>query len=188
MRRSRLPHIIEQEIKASGSFKEKLADYAHAFGRTQRFDAAKAETIVRDLFKARMGRTMNDLRSQLVERGDKLTEEEYRKAANYADQAGDMVRDGNKMTFHRALAAKAEELANYCGITHADAKRAMREAYEQAEGTDLYEHGKALDEEFYRPQIEAEQKQRSESQSELAQRERHNNSGRQAYRPRNRTR
>ena len=47
--------IIRREIQNSGSFKEKLGDYAHAFARTEKFDVMKAETIIRDLFKARTG-------------------------------------------------------------------------------------------------------------------------------------
>ena len=36
-------HIIEREIRRSGSFKEKLGDYAHAFARMQGFDTMKGE-------------------------------------------------------------------------------------------------------------------------------------------------
>lgn len=45
--------IVEREILRNGAFKEKLTDYSHAFARTEQFDTARAETIIRDLFKAR---------------------------------------------------------------------------------------------------------------------------------------
>ena len=63
-----LTGIIEREIKKNGAFKEKLGDYAHAFSRTEHFVSAKAETVVRDLFKARTGMTMNQMREELMER------------------------------------------------------------------------------------------------------------------------
>jgi len=46
-----LTHVIEREIRRSGSFKEKLGDYAHAFARprSQPFDSKNAEGILREL-------------------------------------------------------------------------------------------------------------------------------------------
>ena len=38
--------IMRREIQHSGRFKEKLADYAYAFARTEKFDAQMGETII----------------------------------------------------------------------------------------------------------------------------------------------
>ena len=58
------------------------------------------------------------------------------------------------------LATKAQNLAKEMDITDMAAKRIMAEGFEAAEGASLYEWGKELDEEFYRPQIEAEKRER----------------------------
>jgi hypothetical protein len=154
--------IIEREILKSGSFKEKLGDYSYAFARTENFDALKAETIIRDLFKARTGRTMNEMREMLVEREDKLTDGQKRAALDYASGVGEMIEKGNKISFHRAFTHQAQALASELGITDVAAKRLMKEEFAAASGNDLYEHGKAVEERFYRPQIEAE-KQKAET-------------------------
>lgn len=154
--------IIEREILKSGAFKEKLGDYAYAFARTENFDALKAETIIRDLFKARTGRSMNEMREALVEREEKLTDHQKRSAFDYASGVGDMIETGNKISFNRAFTHQAQALATELGITDVGAKRLMKDAFSAASGKDLYEHGKALEEKFYRPQIEAE-KQKAET-------------------------
>jgi len=125
-------------------------------------DALKAETIIRDLFKARTGRTMNELRETLVEREEKLTDGQKRAAYDYASGVGEMIEKGNKISFHRAFTHQAQALASELGITDAGAKRLMKEEFSAASGKDLYEHGKAVEEQFYRPQIEAE-KQKAET-------------------------
>lgn len=154
--------IIEREILKSGTFREKLADYAHAFARTENFDALKADTIIRDLFKARTGKTMNEMREALLEREEKLTAGQRKAAYNYASGVGEMIESGRKISFHRAFTHQAQALATELGITDAGAKRLMKEEFSAASGKDLYEHGKAVEEKFYRPQIEAE-KQKAET-------------------------
>lgn len=51
--------ILHGEIHRSGSFIEKLTDYAHAYARGERFDAMRAETMVRDVYTATRGQSMN---------------------------------------------------------------------------------------------------------------------------------
>ena len=63
-----ITEVIQREIWKTGTFKDKLGDYAHAFARSEKFDAMKAETIVRDLFRERTGKTMNQLREELLDR------------------------------------------------------------------------------------------------------------------------
>lgn len=161
-----ITHIIEREIKTSGSFKEKLGDYAFAFARTEKFDAMKSETILRDIFKERTGQSMNDMRQALMEREEKLTPEQTGTAHEYAVGVGDLIENGYKMTFHRAYAHQAGQLANELKITDAGAKRLMRDEFKAVEGSELYEWGKELEEKFYRPQVEAEKQERKQAAEE----------------------
>lgn len=153
--------IIEREIRSSGAFKDKLGDYSYAFARSEKFDAMKAETILRDIFKERTGRTMNQYREELAKREETLTDDHRALAYARACDIGDMMEKGVKMSFHRAYAHQAQQLAEEIGITDACAKRLMREEFSAAENADLTDWGKELDEQYYRPQIEAEKAERS---------------------------
>ncbi|MBN8520822.1 MAG: hypothetical protein J0L77_02850 [Alphaproteobacteria bacterium] len=157
--------IIEREIHRSGTFKEKLSDYAYAFARTEKFDAAKAETIVRDLFKERVGFTMNQMREMLATREQSYGDNDRHTAYQHACAVGDRIEHGNKISFNRALSHEADKLARDLGITEVGAKKLMAEEFKAVEQTtDLYEWGKALEEQFYRPQIEAERQSREKPQ------------------------
>ena len=157
--------ILEREIHRSGSFKDKLGDYAYAMARSEKMDAVKAETTIRDLFKARTGQTMNQMREALAETQSKLPDEAFDKAYQYAADIGDMVRGGNKMSFYRAYAHQAEMLAREYNTTDAGAKDMMHQTFQEAEDRELFDWGKQLDEQYYRPQIEAEKKEREQNRS-----------------------
>ena len=152
--------ILEREIRKSGAFKDKLGDYAHAFARTEKFDAMKSETIIRDLFKERTGQTMNQMREALADREQKLTDQDRQNAYQCACNIGPMIENGNKMSFNRAFAHQAQSLAGELGITDAAAKNLMKEEFKAVEESELYDWGKELEEHFYRPQIEAEKQRR----------------------------
>jgi len=66
--------IMKRGIGKTGSFREKLTDYAHAFARSEKFDAMKGETIIRDIYAARYGQTMNQTREGYLERENTLRE------------------------------------------------------------------------------------------------------------------
>lgn len=153
--------ILEREIRNTGAFKEKLADYAHAMARTERFDATKAETIIRDLFRERTGQTMNQLRERLAEREEKLGPAEKARALTQVLAIPGIVEVGDKLTFNRVLAAQAEDYADSQGITQAKARSLMAEAFEKAEGKSLYDWGKELDQQHYTAQVEAERAERA---------------------------
>lgn len=155
--------IIEREIATTGAFKEKLGDYAYAFARSQKFDAVRAESVIRDLFKERTGQSMNDMRKAFAERAEKLTDEQKRTAYDHACGIGDMVENGNKISFYRAFAHQAQTMANAIGVTDAYAKSLMVEEFRAVESTELFDWGKQLDEQFYSPQIEAEKAEREAS-------------------------
>lgn len=162
--------IIETEIRETGSFKEKLGDYSYAFARSQTFDAVKSETIIRDLFKERTGQTMNQMREGLAEREDKITDDNRAQAYSRACAIGDLMETGVKVTFNRAYAHQAQQLGSEIGVTDACAKRLMREEFASAEGSELIDWGKELDETIYRPQIDAEKNERAAPREEPAER------------------
>lgn len=158
--------IVEREIRQSGSFKDKLGDYAYAFARSEKFDAVKSETIIRDLFKERTGRTMNQMREELAKREETVTDDHRARAYSQACAIGELMQNGVKMPFSRAYAQHARELAEEIGVTDACAKRLMREEFAAVEGTELHAWGKDLDETIYRPQIEAAKNERAMSREE----------------------
>lgn len=183
--------IIEREILKNGAFKEKLSDYAYAFARTEKFDVMKADTILRDLFKIRTGQSMNQMREALAEREEKLPKQQKSIAVEYARAVGTMIRDGDKINFNRAFSHQAQQLAGELRITDAGAKRLMKEEFAAVEDRDLYEWGKDLEGQFYKPQIEADKearertRDRDQSPESSARNRTMNGSGaRRSYQPR----
>ncbi|MBB4305128.1 hypothetical protein GGD81_004196 [Rhodobium orientis] len=169
--------IIEREIVKSGAFKDKLGDYSYAFARSERFDTAKAETVLRDLFKERTGQSMNDMRKEFAERAEKLTDEQRQGAYQYAVDIGVMVENGDKLSFNRAFAHQSQTLGQELSITDAYAKSLMIEEFRAVENAELFEWGKELDERFYRPQIEAEKAEREAQRSQEKSRSRSSDRG-----------
>ncbi len=169
--------IMEREIAKSGAFKDKLGDYAFAFARSEKFDAVKAETMLRDLFKERTGQSMNDMHKAFAERAEKLTQEQRESAYQYAVEVGTLIEQGNKISFNRAFAHQAQFLAQELGITDAYAKSLMIDEFRAVENAELYDWGKELEEQFYRPQIEAEKAEREAARSRGRSRERSSGDG-----------
>lgn len=159
-----ITNIIGREIRRSGKFKDKLRDYAYALARSEKFDAGKAETILRDLFKARTGQSMNQMREKLVKGEEAITDDQRQQAYQYACDIGSMMEQGDKLSFHRACSGQAQILAKEFSITDSAAKRLMAEEFNTAEDAKLYDWGKELEEQFFRPQIEAEKQHRDQSQ------------------------
>ena len=59
--------ILNREIRRSGSFIEKLGIYAFAVSLTEKgINSNRAETIIRDLFKALFDKTLDQLRQSLL--------------------------------------------------------------------------------------------------------------------------
>lgn len=157
--------IIKRKIHRNGAFLDDLRDYAYAFARTEDIEPIRAETIIRDIFKAQYGQTMNQMREGLAERESKLTKAQTGLAYDFALATGKMIEDGDKISFNRAFNHQAAQLAREFGITDAGAKRLMKEEFKAAEADlDFYEWGKDIEERFYRPQIEAEKEQRERGQ------------------------
>jgi len=128
--------------------------------RSEKFDAVKAETILRDLFRERTGQSMNQMREKLVKGEEAISDDQRQQAYKHACDIGEMVEKGDKLTFHRALSGQTQIIAKEFGITDAAARAIMAEEFNAAENSKLYDWGKELDEQFFRPQIEAEKVER----------------------------
>ena len=162
-----LAEIMERGIRKSGSFKEKLSDYAYAFSRSEKFDVMKGETIIRDQFKARYGQTMNEMRKELAEREVDARENGRDEALAHARQIEKLIFDpasGDTMPFYKAFDHVGGALAEKFNITESGAKNLMKDAYREVEGRELYNTGKALEEKYHRPQRDAD---RPKTQPEL---------------------
>ena len=159
-----LSGVIDREIRRTGKFREVLTDYAHAFARTEKFDALKGEVIIRDIFKARYGQTMNQRREALMEREAAVRDTARDQSLAQARGIEPMIRQGETMPFHEAFDRSAVQLASTLGITEAGAKTMMRESYQSAEGRELYEVCKAAEREDHLPKIEAAREARKAEQ------------------------
>lgn len=165
-----LSGVMNRTIRKTGSFVEKLADYSHAFARSERFDALKAETIIRDMHKARYGQTMNELREEYLDREERLREDAKDFALEHAQEIEPLIRDGQTMPFYRAYDQAACHMATKLSITEAGAKDFMKSAYREAHGVELYEAGKAWEKQYHDPVRQAARQVRSQSRSDAAER------------------
>ncbi|WP_171173683.1 hypothetical protein [Ruegeria sp. HKCCD8929] len=157
--------IIHREIRKSGSFREKLTAYAHAFACNESLDPMRGETILRDIYSARHGESMNQTRKGLMEREAILRDTGDDQALHHARMVETLIQDGPTMPFYRAYDISAVEMARQHGVTESGAKSMMKEAFEKAEGRDFYISGKKLEEQYHRPVREAERaSQRSDRQ------------------------
>jgi len=141
-----LAGIMHREIQKSGSFRDKLTDYAHSFARSERFDALKGEEIVRDAFKASYGETMNEMRERLMEKetafADNATEKE---SLGYARKILEHMSSNAELPFYRAYDRAALHMAARHGITESGAKSFMKEAFAKSEGRELYDAAKEIE-------------------------------------------
>ena len=94
-----LASIINRHIHKTGSFREPLTDYAHAFARSEKFDAMKGETIIRDVFAAQFGRTMNATREALMVREQNLPESTPELALQSARKTMEAISTGETEPF-----------------------------------------------------------------------------------------
>lgn len=153
--------ILHREIHRSGSFIEKLENYAFTISRTEKgINASKADTIIRDLFKALFGETMDQLRKALLKAEEELDDTVSGIAHDFALATLNQVQEGDKIPFHRAYAEQAGLMATELKVTDVAAKKLMSEAFEAETGHPFYEEGKQVEDRFFAPQIQAEKRQR----------------------------
>ncbi len=134
--------IIDREIHRSGSFIEKLTDYARTFAGREKVDASREEVILRDIYTARFGQTMNKTREALMGRETVTRDAALEQALHHARTVGTMIKDGPTMPFYQAYDRAALTMARQHGITETGAKSLMKDAFETAEGKTLYAFGK----------------------------------------------
>ncbi len=164
-----ITHILEREIYKSGAFKDKLRDYAYAMARSENMDARKLEGSLRDLFRERTGRTMNQMREDLKAREERQPEGSQDKALLAAHAIEVRMAEGDKVTFNRAVAEQAQNLADEFGVTDVHARSMMMDAFKAGQGEDgisWRDWGDTLDAQFYRPQIEAEKEARAQAKEQ----------------------
>ncbi|MBG6166776.1 polyhydroxyalkanoate synthesis regulator phasin [Labrenzia sp. EL_195] len=147
--------IVERNINTEGRFKEKLQDLSYAMARTENMKAERAEVIVRDLFKARTGYSLNEMRKQLETNFEQLTSDQVNSAATHIDKIRVRVETGDKITFRRAVSHEAADLGSSLNITDAAARSLIKDSFETKNEQSFYDWGKQLDEQFYKPQAEA---------------------------------
>jgi hypothetical protein len=158
--------IINRQIQKTGSFREALTDYAHAFSRSEKFDAAKGEIIIRDVFAAQYGQTMNALRETLVNNEKNLPESAREQAIQSARQTLDSIAKGETEPFFKAYDRESNKLALALNITESGAKKIMVESYRAIEGRELYESGKELEELHHKPKVDEARTERKNTRSQ----------------------
>ncbi|MCR9124061.1 MAG: hypothetical protein NXH91_17515 [Phyllobacteriaceae bacterium] len=105
------------------------------------------------------------MREGYVEVQEKLTEDQRRVGYDFAAAVGDLMENGAKMSFGRAVAHQSQQMAAELGITDAAARSIMAEEFEAVEQQSLWDWGKQLDQDIYRPQIETEKEERAQAKT-----------------------
>lgn len=158
--------ILREKIQATGSFREALTDYAHAFARPERFDALRGETILRDVYQGRYGQSLNQTREGLLAKEAALPETARTRALTCAETIPELIQKAPTQPFYRAYDRAALTLAAEFEITQAAAKTLMKECYQTAHGRDLYAVGKEVEEAYHQPVRAAEIAERRAEQSQ----------------------
>lgn len=158
--------VLEREIRKTGSFREKLTDYSHAFSRSEKFDQLRDETILRDMFKSRFGTTMNQMRESFMDREKLMADSNHEGALAQARTVKDLIKDGETMPFYRAYDRAAVEMAQKHSITETGAKTLMKDAFARAEGREFYVASKEVEKEYHEPVRQAERAEREPNQAQ----------------------
>lgn len=158
--------IIHSEIQKTGSFKEKLTDYAHAYARGEKFDAMRGETILRDIYQGSYNETMNQTREALMDREKDIALDQNTQshALQYAEKVPKLIKEGPTQPFYKAYDQAAIELSKDLNITQNGAKALMNDAYQNTHDRELYEAGKEVEDAYHKPVREAEIAARKQEQ------------------------
>jgi len=159
-------NVINYHIQKTGSFRDALTDYAHAFARSEKFDAMKGEMIIRDVYTEQYGHTMNAAREALLENAKKLPETACEQALQAARKTLDTISKGETEPFYKAYDREGSALARTLNITESGAKQLMVEYYRAIEGRELYETGKELEEQHHKPKTDEARREREKTRSQ----------------------
>jgi len=151
-----LSSVLHAEIKERGTFREALTDFSHAFARGEKFDALRAEAVLRDVFTGRYGQSMNQLREGLKANLEGLPETAKARALTAAESIEGMIKEGPTRPFYQAYDAAAVTLSEELTITRDGAKALMREAFKETHGRELGDHGKEIEAAYHKPVREAQ--------------------------------
>ena len=153
--------MLNREIHRNCTFNELLEHMIFLASKTERYINHKtAEAIIRDVFRGVFGKTMDQLRTSLDKSFEELSDDQKSLGYQFAKATLAMIEEGDKIPFHRAWAHQAAILATELNIADIHAKQLMSEQFEAAEEGNFYEVGKQIEDKFYRPQIEAEKRER----------------------------
>lgn len=158
--------ILHSEIERSGSFIEKLTDYSHAFARSEKFDAMRAEKMIRDVYMATKGQSLNQTRERLMAAEDSLTAVSLTRALQCAETIGQQIQAPPTQPFYQAYDRAAVTLASEFSITQNAAKALMKDSFKQQHGQDLYAYGKEIEQAYHKPAREAEMAARRAEQTQ----------------------
>ena len=164
--------IIERDIRKSGSFYEARENYAFAFAKGKKISPDQAMDVLGDIFKARFGHSMNQTREAILKRDTSTRPDQ---AHAYAQQVGDLIRQGDTMPFYKAYDTAAQNMARDHDISQNRAKDLMKETYAATHGKTLYEDGKKLEEHYHAPVAQAQKAQKSLAKAEAKIAQNHEN-------------
>ncbi|CTQ58151.1 hypothetical protein [Roseibium album] len=159
---SMIVSIIKRQIERTGSFKDVLTDYAHAYARNERFDTQKADTFIRAVFKEEYGQTMNEMLTQQREREQNLPKSAHDDALLRARSVISQIEQDATLPLYRAVDWEATTMSADYSISESAVKRLMNEVFEEVEGHSFYQRGKQAEEARYARQAEPDQPEREE--------------------------
>ena len=142
--------ILHREIHRSGSFFRKLEAYTRTYAGRDKINASREETILRDIYAARYGETLNETRERLLKAEEDLRQSGDNIALKMAYTIPALIED-NKLPFYLAPDQAARSFAYQRGISESGAKKMMAEAFEQSQDRSLYEYGKELEAKYAAP-------------------------------------
>ncbi|MEM8821473.1 MAG: hypothetical protein AAGE90_18440 [Pseudomonadota bacterium] len=125
----------------------------------------RAETIIRDIYQGRYGKTLNQTREGLMAAEENLPETARTRALVCAETIDELIQTAPTQPFYQAYDRAAVTLAGELKITQAHAKALMKETFKHAKGRELYDYGKNQEEAHHRPVREAEIAVRKAEQS-----------------------
>lgn len=132
--------IIERDITHDASFYQSRENYAFAFSKGLKLTPSQCENIIGDVFKARFGKTMNQMRGDYIKRDEEAAQDQV---LPYAEKLKTLIQDGQP--FYKAQDIIASEMTHALGMTSKRSKALMKDAHQQAHGTELYDVSKELE-------------------------------------------
>ncbi|MEM7210774.1 MAG: hypothetical protein AAF479_02610 [Pseudomonadota bacterium] len=158
--------ILNTKIHATGSFRDTLTDYAHAYARDQRFDSLRGETLLRDVYKGRFGETMNQTRETLAASAENLPETARERALTCAMGISELIQAPPTQPFYKAYDRAATTLATEFKITQRAANTLLTETYHAKVHRDLAADCKEVERLYYKPARDAEQGRDAQTQTQ----------------------